>query len=201
MVKKPIKSNGTSRIRFIMLEAEMPEGDLTQITNAIQNALRPTSLSGPRVARPSVQVIGSDDDLVDDASDVADEADEEAIEAPTKQSTPRPKKPAKRKVVDIDLEHPTSFAEYVSKHVPKSDQDKYLVAVAFLSEHRPELEGASVDHVYTCFRKMGWSTGAKDFGQPLRNLKVQQLVDQGKSKGTYATNHIGLDRVRKLAGD
>ena len=201
MVKKPIKGNGTSRIRFIMLEAEMPEGDLTQITDAIQNALRPASLNAPRVQKASVQVIGSDDEAVEEANDVADEADDEVSEVPAKHSPQRPKKVAKRKVVDIDLDSPNSFADYVAKNSPKSDQDKYLVAVAFLSEHRSELEGASVDHVYTCFRKMGWSTGAKDFGQPLRNLKVQQLVEQGKSKGTYSTNHIGLDRVRKLGGD
>jgi hypothetical protein len=46
MVKKPIKGNSTFRIRFIMFEAEMPEGELMQITNAFQNALRPASVSG-----------------------------------------------------------------------------------------------------------------------------------------------------------
>lgn len=73
LVKKPVKGNGTSRIRFITLEAEMPEGDLTQITNAIQNALRPASVTGPKVPKASVQMIGpgdqgDDDEEVIDAS-------------------------------------------------------------------------------------------------------------------------------------
>ena len=39
------RSGGTSRIRFIMLDAELAEGDLTQIAQAIQNALRPNPVS------------------------------------------------------------------------------------------------------------------------------------------------------------
>jgi hypothetical protein len=39
---QPPKVPGASRIRFIMVEAEMANaGDLSQITQAIQNALRP----------------------------------------------------------------------------------------------------------------------------------------------------------------
>ncbi len=202
MVKKPIKGNGTSRIRFIMLEAEMPEGDLTQITNAIQNALRPASVSGPRVPKASVQMIGSaeqdeDDDEVIDSS--VDE-DDEAPKAATAKSEPaKPRRPAKRKVVEIQLDAEVSLASYVDQYPPKSDQDKYLVSVAFLCEHRKELEGVTADHVYTCLRKMSWSTGTKDFAQPLRNLKLNQFLDQGPSKGTYVPNHIGYDKVHKLA--
>lgn len=202
MVKKPIKGNGTSRIRFIMLEAEMPEGDLTQITNAIQNALRPASVSGPRVPKASVQMIGpteqdDDDEEVIDSS--ADEDDEAPKAAPSKAAPAKARRPAKRKVVEIQLDAEVSLASYVAQYPPKSDQDKYLVAVAFLCEHRKDLEGVTADHVYTCFRKMGWSTGTKDFAQPLRNLKLNQYLDQGPSKGTYTPNHIGLDKVHKLA--
>ncbi len=201
MVKKPVKGNGTSRIRFIILEAEMPEGDLTQITNAIQNALRPASINGPRVPKAQVAMVSADDHDEQDVVD-GDEADEaEPHETPAKPAVVRKWKPAKRKVVDIDLDKEPSLASYVAKYSAKTDRDKHLVVVAFLTEHRAELEGASLDHVYTCFRKLGWPSGAKDFGQPLRDLKVVQLVDQGKSKGTYATNHIGLDKVHKMAGD
>jgi hypothetical protein len=40
MAKQPLEA-GSSRIRFIMLDAEIPEGNLSQITSAIQNALKP----------------------------------------------------------------------------------------------------------------------------------------------------------------
>ena len=201
MVKKPVTGNGTSRIRFIMLEAEMPEGDLTQITNAIQNALRPASINGPRVPKPQGSMVSADEN---DEQDVVDgeEADDAAPnESPAKSTAQRKWKPAKRKVVDIDLDKEPSLESFVAKYQPKTDRDKHLVVVAFLTEHRAELEGANLDHVYTCFRKLGWPSGAKDFGQPLRDLKATQLVDQGKAKGTYVTNHIGLDKVHKMAGD
>jgi hypothetical protein len=43
VAQQPTSKGGTSRIRFIMLDAEIPEGDLSQITAAIQNALKPTT--------------------------------------------------------------------------------------------------------------------------------------------------------------
>lgn len=202
MVKKPIKGNGTSRIRFIMLEAEMPEGDLTEITNAIQNALRPASVSAPRVPRTSVPMIGPDDQDGDDAvliDSSVDEDDDAPIAATSGGAPSKPRRPAKRKVVEIQLDAEVSLASYVEQFPPKSDQDKYLVAVAFLCEHRKDVEGVTADHVYTCFRKMGWATGTKDFAQPLRNLKQNQFLDQGPTRGTYVPNHIGLDKVHKLA--
>jgi hypothetical protein len=73
------------------------------------------------------------------------------------------------------------------------------LAVAYLCENRKDIEGVTADHVYTCFRKLNWSTGSKDFAQPLRNLKANQLLDQGPSRGTYAVNHIALDRVHRFA--
>jgi hypothetical protein len=202
MVKKPIKGNGTSRIRFIMLEAEMPEGDLTQITNAIQNALRPATVSGPKVPKASVQMIGPSDQDDDDEEVIdapVDEDDDAPIAQAPKAASSKPRRPAKRKVVEIQLDAEVSLASYVDQYKPKNDQDKYLVAVAFLCEHRKEVDGVTADHVYTCFRKMNWSTGTKDFAQPLRNLKANQFLDGGPSKGTYKTNHIGLDKVHKLA--
>ncbi|WP_152599770.1 hypothetical protein [Hoeflea sp. BAL378] len=202
MVKKHIKGNGTSRIRFIMIEAEMPEGDLTQIANAIQNALRPASVSGPKLPKTPVQIIGlneqdDDDEEVVDAS--VEEDDATSVGRVLKAAASKPRRPAKRKVVDIELSNEISLKSYTENYPPKNDQDRYLVVVAFLCEHRKEIEGVNADHVYTCFRKLEWPTGSKDFGQPLRNLKLNQLLDPGPGRGTYVINHIGIDKVHKLA--
>jgi hypothetical protein len=40
MAKSSGKSGGMSRIRFVMVDAEIAEGDVGAITHAIQNALR-----------------------------------------------------------------------------------------------------------------------------------------------------------------
>lgn len=203
MAKKPLKGTGTSKVRFIMLEAEMPEGDLAQITTAIQNALRPAQTNGPRIARSGNQVIGQSDLEDEDVIDAADYVDDVEVESATAQNSTqrsrKPTKPAKRKVVEIDLDSEVSLASYTGKYPPKTEQDRYLLAVAYICENRKEIEGVTADQVYTCFRKMNWSTGAKDFAQPLRNLKSIDLLDKGKSRGTYVVNHIGLDKVHKLA--
>jgi hypothetical protein len=52
------RAAGPARVSFTMVEAEMPDGDLTHITHAIQNALRPVpGMTPPRaigqIAQPA----------------------------------------------------------------------------------------------------------------------------------------------------
>jgi hypothetical protein len=80
MAKNSSGSKNPSRIRFIMVDAELGDGDVSQITQAITNALRPpvTNMSMKRIAA-SVQP------NVDQNSDATDvevvEAELEEIEA------------------------------------------------------------------------------------------------------------------------
>jgi hypothetical protein len=41
MAKNPGKTGGTSRIKFIMLDAEIADDQIQSVTQAIANALRP----------------------------------------------------------------------------------------------------------------------------------------------------------------
>lgn len=201
MAKRSTTKSGTSRVRFIMLEAVMPEGDLTEIMGAIQNALKPSTSTIQRVpVRPS-QVLTSNmtaEDVAEAVEVETGEDEDELIEEGTPRST-KPRKPTSRKVLEIDLDTDVSLASYAEQYPPQSESERYLVVVAFFYENREIEEDVTADHVYTCFRKLGWTTGKKDFAQPLRNLKRDQLVEKGTSNGTYKTNHIGLDRVHKLA--
>lgn len=203
MAKKPPQNSGTSRVRFIMLEAEIPEGDLTQITTAIQNALKPASVAMPRAPKQTVQVLTSSEAEADaDTSSEEFEAENYVDEVtPARTSAPRNRKPVSRTVLEIDLEGENPFADFVESYPPETERDKHLVSVAYFCEQRKEITDISADHVYTCFRKMKWSVGSKDFAQPLRDLKRLQLLTAGPSRGTYVINHIGLDHVHKLAGD
>lgn len=139
----------------------------------------------------------ADEDDVIDATEYSDDALED--DAPPPAAPSKPRKAAKRKVVEIDLDSDVSLASFADQYPPKNEQDRYLMTVAYLCEHRKDIEGVTADHVYTCFRKLGWSTGSKDFAQPLRNRKANDLLHQGPARGTYAVNHIGLDKVHKLA--
>ena len=58
------------------------------------------------------------------------------------------------------------------------------------------IDAITVDHIYTCYRLLGWPTDIPDFAQPLRWLKHQQLFTSPE-RGKYAINHLGLDRAEK----
>lgn len=195
MVKKSAQSSGTSRIRFIMLEAELPDGDLSQITSAIQNALKPAPMS-PRLPNTQIKTIAAE--TVDEETEPEDFEQLETENKPRNGSS-RSRRPAKRKVVgDLDFESGTSLKQFASQYPPNTEQDRFLVALSWLKEHRPDTE-VTADHLYTCYRTMDWPSGAKDFTQPLRTLKSEQYVDQGEKRGTYVINHVGEGRVKKLA--
>jgi hypothetical protein len=52
-------------------------------------------------------------------------------------------------------------------------------------------------HIYTAFKWLKWPLTVKDFSQPLRQLKSDQLFGSSE-KGTYTVNHVGLQRVAEL---
>lgn len=198
MAKRPTKGYGNSKIRLIVLEAEGPEGDLSQIASAIKDALRPSQVAQSRVARQHGQVIEQHADA-DGDFEVPEFEDAEFVEensAPA--AVPKQRKPAKRTVVPMDLNSPVSLAEFAGKYPVKNDKERFLVALSFLKEHRPDIDPINADHLFTCFKSMDWPSGARDFTQPLRNLKAEQLVDAGDERGTYVINHVGEGRLKKL---
>jgi hypothetical protein len=186
-----------------MLDAELNEGDLSQVTQAIQNALRPSG-SLPATPRALAQRMASaKPDAVEPEPLESDEGVDESIEdvATVSASQPRPSPPRKLKtpkVLDFDLKSGTSFVSYVQDKNPPSDQMKFLTALAWFKQHRPDIPAVSADHVYTCYRAAEWSTAIADFSAPLRSLKHSRLIESA-GRGTYVINHIGLDKVEKLA--
>lgn len=201
MAKQPTNKGGTSRIRFIMLDAEIPEGDLSQITSAIQNALKPTTtLIQQRLPSAAAAVLpnGSAEIDAENEGGAVKLEDEEAAEAPVLRQPreSRPRKPTSMKVLELDLTSAPSFESFATEHIPKSDTERNLVALAWFKEHRPS-EVVTANHVYTCYRTMKWPSGIDDFPAILRSLKSQQLV-KSVGRGQYEINHLGIARVEKL---
>lgn len=201
MAKQPTTKGSTARVRFIMLDAEIPEGDLSQITAAIQNALKPTTtIIQQRLPSQAATA------LPYGAGDTETEFEGETIEledaAPAEATTPRqprearPRKPTSMKVLELDLTNPPSFEGFATEHMPKNDTERNLVALAWFKEHRPN-EVVTANHVYTCYRAMKWPSGIDDFPSVLRSLKAQQLV-KSVGRGQYEINHLGIARVEKL---
>lgn len=191
------KTGGTSKIRFIMVEAEIADGDIGQITQAIQNALKTSSPVTPqRIAGPSVKAVAREAEI--DADDEVEEA--EVVEIETTVRAPRPKvqraaKPAPE-VLEIDMTSGTSLASYVQGANPKSNNKRYLLIAAWFKEHR-ETPAVTAAHIYTGFRTLKWSVNIPDFAQPLRDLKFTKLMTTPE-KGHYAINHLGIAEVEAM---
>ena len=201
MAKQPTLKGGTSRIRFIMLEAEIPEGDLSQISSAIQNALKQTApiiQQRLHAQTPAVLPNGMQDADMETQGEVMDAREEDSEEAavarPAREAHSR--KPTKPKVLDFDHTSGVSFETFANEHIPKSDVDRSLVVLAWFKAHRPD-DAVTVNHVYTCYRVMSWPSGSDDFSSPLRSLKKKQLVTN-PGRGQYSINHLGIARVEKM---
>lgn len=201
MVKQTASKNGTSRIRFIMLDAEIPEGDLSQITSAIQNALKPSttiiqqrfpSQSPVALTNGALESEMEEEELVDAGEEARSDSE---TSRPVRES--RPRRPTVPKVLELDLASGVPFETFASLHTPKNDTERNLVVLAWFKEHRPD-EAVTANHVYTCYRAVKWPSGIDDFSRPLRSLKKYQFV-MSPGRGQYAINHLGIARVEALA--
>ncbi|WP_087002218.1 hypothetical protein [Rhizobium sullae] len=191
------KTGGTSKIRFIMVEAEIADGDIGQITQAIQNALKTSSpATTQRIAGPSVKAVAREAEI--DGDDEVEEAEVVEIETPVRPPRPKVQRAAKPapEVLEIDMTSGTSLANYVHGANPKSNNKRYLLIAAWFKEHR-ETPAVTAAHVYTGFRTLKWPTSIPDFSQPLRDLKFTKYMTVPE-KGHYAINHLGIAEVEAM---
>ncbi|GAA0767975.1 hypothetical protein [Brevundimonas olei] len=195
MAKQPLSKSGTSRIRFIMLDAEIPEGDLSQITAAIQNALKPTTIIQQRLPAQA-QALASDAELEPFEVEAVEFEHAETSPAPKSPRASKPRKPTTPEVIDLDLTSDVSLASFADEHSSTSEPERYLVIAAWLKEHR-DTPTVTTAHIYTCYRSLGWSVAIEDFGWPLRQLKKDKYM-ASVSRGEFAINHLGIARVNKL---
>lgn len=199
----PPKASAPSRIRFIMVEAEISDsGDLTQITQAIQNALRPAT-AAPRLSSPAAVKINGTGTPAPVTLEAEEEMElgEETVAEPVEPSRPAPSTRVRKfkspeVVQDLDLTSEPTFGQFIADKNAESHQMKFLTAAAWLKQHR-QIEAVNMNYIYTCYRNVKWSTDVQDFSQPLRDLKARDFLVQ-KERGHYAINHLGLQEVDNL---
>lgn len=188
MAKASSSRGGSSKVRFIMLEADIAEGDLSQITQAIQNALRPSQSvirtlqapASPAALPNEVQNADLDDGEITDVDE-------------TEAAKPRPSRVGKPRVAktptvldDIDVVSEPSLKDFVAQYDLPSTTDKYLVVALWFRDARAT-PAITADHVYTCFKLMKWSTTTNDFAKPMRNLRDEQSFKGGSKEGFTLT--------------
>jgi len=200
-------ASGPARFRLVILEAESPDGDLSEVMQAAQNALRPVESAARRaIAAPAKLQSSSRADIFDEPTESEDvisaAGGDNEVSDPTPPKRARsgsPWKPRSPDVIDVDLKSgEVSFADFATQKKPSSHNMKNLVVAAWFKLYR-NLDAITMDHVYTCYRAVGWPSGMADFGITLRGLKKSKLVES-KGKGHYAINHIGMSRVEELNG-
>jgi hypothetical protein len=193
---------GGSKIRFIMLEAELADGDLDQVTQAITKAFQPsTTIIQRRMLTPGLGTEehvpdGEDSEVVDEA-DAVDETIATTAVARSAQKA-RKKYPSPKVLHDVELDSGVSFPTFAAEKNPTSDQMRFLTAAAWFKLHR-ETDAITMHHVYTCYLHpdVKWPTDLPDSDAPLRQLKARGYFKK-VGKGTYEINHLGLAQVAKL---
>ena len=201
-----VKSGGPARVRLVVFDAEVSDGDFNSLAQVLQNALKtPTVIQQPRVTNGSTAKTithqpaeAAQDDEPDLFANLEDAEPVEATPAPAKPKAPR-KAPKSPNVVDIDMNADVSLAAFAAGKDAGSQHKKYMIAAAWLKEHRG-IDAVSADHIYTCFRSMEWSANIPDFWQPLRDLKAKKYFAKNDA-GDYEINHLGLDFAKKLGGN
>jgi hypothetical protein len=200
MAKAIVKTPANSKIRFIMLEADLADGDLTQITQAITQAVRQsqpvarqTLAIAPRAGTPPPAE--SDADLTEELDETSTEETNGHEPTTTKTRTPR-KAPPVKVLSDVDLNSgDVPFEKFAKEKGPGATLSRHLVAAYWFKKYR-NLDGITADHAFTCYKKMSWGTDIRDFAQPFRDNARAGRGDM--KKGLFAINHIGEDVVEKM---
>lgn len=200
MAKITGKAGGSSRIRFVMVEADLHDGDIGQITQVISNALRGagSTTTIKRITAPAQPLNAHSDreeaEIVEDEID--DLAETEAASQPMRPRAER-KAPATPEVLPIDFNaFEPALGAFVSEHKVDSHRQRYLLAAAWFNEHGGVTK-VTPAHIYTAYRWLKWPLTIEDFAQPLRDLKKEKLFGSTE-RGTYTINHIGLQRVADM---
>jgi hypothetical protein len=208
MAPKITLKSGNSKIRFIMLEADLADGDMTQITQAISQAMRqgapiarqPVSIAARSAVTPAAGAARDDNGDEPVAETDADEPQETEEAAASRPRASR-KFPAPKVMADLDLNagDPPFEKFAMAKGNPTKHAKRYLLSAYWLKE-KLGIGSVDMNHIYTCYKKMGWNTNIRDFSQPLRDLARNNTNGELKD-GSFTINLIGGGVVEKMEAD
>jgi len=194
MAKASGHKSGSSKIRFIMLEADLADGNLSEVTQAIQNALRPQQSPVRFISNGSAHT-NETIELEAPTFEAADDVEGETPEVARRPRSSRPRAIKPPKVVDgIDWDGEPSLRDFAEEFDLKTDFERYLVIALWFRDHR-DTPAVTASHVYTAYRQLGWPTSIPDFNKPFRNMVTNQLFTGGVKDG-FAINQLGEGKVK-----
>jgi hypothetical protein len=196
----PKEDKGKVKMTVIHFETESDNDTLKENIRSISITLS-KALSIPQKAPLQPHMLTNGDKKT--TNDILEESQEELeFESPNsktilKRTIPRIQRVPK--VVDIDLKGgQMPLKEFLDTKKPDGDNRKYL-AITFWLNKFGGIEDVTGDHVYTCYRYMGWQV-PEDITSPFRNMKGKQYgwIVSGKTKGSFKINHIGENQIEKM---
>lgn len=223
--KDEVKANGdgTGHIKFRVIEFEIDGGNdtLAEGMKALTTALSksgaviapaPRPLASPKqIKSPAVVAVGDPEQEEASESGEGVELESEAGTQPEQESTNgdnRPKKPrpaprAPKFLSELNLTTASvKLADFISQKNPNTVKDKFLVIAEWFKEYMqtPEI---TLDHVFTAYDHLGWKAQLPNgyMGQPLIDLRLDNLLDKGEKRGSYKINWNGTTAVTKMGSE
>jgi hypothetical protein len=200
MAKKTGEPSGRpNKIKFVLVEAEISDGNLSELTQAITTALRPSVVHVRQIKNGNAALLTSgaqeeETEVVEQDEAEADDESQEVVAAP---KTSKPKKSKQPDYLDelLPPEKMKAFKEFAETKAPDTKTKRYLVATYWLREHG-DSPTVNANKIYTCFRAAGWSTGFTDWGQTFHNLVFKDYLRKAGA-GEFALTTLGEDAVAK----
>src|SRR5258708_4132691 len=163
------------------------------------NALGPGPQNTHRVVvhRSPAQIAAGNGEAMDmEPETPIDDSEEEIDDTQQDNGAPKPKKqqtaPKYTFMNDFNLAPAglPSLTEYCNQKNPQTENDKFLVASAWIQTHGG-VDPFTGSHLFTAFRAMEWKTQV-DMTQPLRLMKSKKSYYDNPSFGKWKLTAIGL---------
>jgi len=198
------EDKGKVKMTVIHFETESDNETLREnirsIAQTLSRALTPTQT---RIVHAPAQLNsgnGASPETTQDGEDFVDAIDADFDTSTSAKS--KGKKNANRQLrtpqpLDLDLTSAdVPLKTFMEQKKPTGDTKRYLAIAQWLKTYL-NIDEITMDHVYTCYRSMGWNV-ASDAAVALRNAKSNGWMKKGAGKGTYAINHIGEGVVNDM---
>ena len=108
--------------------------------------------------------------------------------------------PTVQKDLDLRPKGKTSLTEFAESKEPKNNDDKNVVSVFYL-RRIADTETVSIDHVFTCYREMGWREPANLANSLAITASKKGYLDTSTLEDIKLTpagrNHVEHDLPRK----
>jgi hypothetical protein len=193
------KKEDKGKIRVFLFELEGTNETLLESVKSITGALNRTFGQSPKTVRLLTASDGSGntiEEVIED--DSYDDASSENEDNPSSTNVSKQKRPRRvttpNILTDLDLKRePLPLKEFITNKKPTDNTKRYLAIALWLKDHH-QIEEISSDHIYTCYRFLGWNT-PRDTGSVFRDGKKAGYYVNGTNRGFYKLTHVGENRL------